>query len=94
VVERSVNRFENRLCCLENLDYEPAYCCLFPDAAALTVIIKHHHIIVKFMVHTVMGIEITACWIVTPCSFVQGHYFIWQISTVTTVILPHMWMVS
>ena len=36
-----------------------AYCCLFPDAAALTVI-KHHHTIVKFTFHTVMGIEITA----------------------------------
>jgi len=45
------------------------------------------------MVHIVMGIKITACWIVTPRSLVQGHYFT-QILTATTVILPHMWMVS
>jgi hypothetical protein len=54
--------------------------------------LKNHHKIVKCMIHMVMGIEITDSWNVTPCSFVQGHYFIQQISTVIT-IMPRMWAV-
>jgi hypothetical protein len=64
---------------------------MFPDATASTPIIKHHHKIVKCMVHMVMGIETTDSWNVTPHSFVQGHDFIQQISTVTSAIM-HMVM--
>ena len=63
---------------------------MFPDATALTFIIKHHHTIVKCTVHTVMGIEITASWNVTPHSFVQSLFYLANINSQQCYYATHV----